>query len=273
MGANHPDERRKWLEHHAGEQICAPHGIIGRAFLIVFQFRMSGRAERLITCIEVADFVLDSPDLSSDARCNTPCRFDIGSVDQDLRECCDASLFTFIGRGKRPNRHHEGGRPLDLRHRRGASTSEIHRAEAGHWEGDLIICKRTRPVVLHERKSRVTLAARLAGKTAAETISVNPTLALKVTDAVDLRILLSIGPTETMHFQTWSGKAGNAVSTPLAPLTIDLTFPNLNVPPFPSRASGRLTCLLAPGCVHSSTLTPTSTGRSRRCRRRHCPRS
>jgi hypothetical protein len=35
--------------------------------------------------------------------------------------------------------------------------------EAGHWEGDLIICKRTRPVlILHERKSRVTLAARLA---------------------------------------------------------------------------------------------------------------
>ena len=46
------------------------------------------------------------------------------------------------------------------------------RGEAGHWEGDLIICKRTRPVlVLHERKSRVTLAARLTGKSAAETIS------------------------------------------------------------------------------------------------------
>jgi IS30 family transposase len=45
------------------------------------------------------------------------------------------------------------------------------RTEAGHWEGDVIICKRTRPVlVLHERKSRVTLAMRLAGKTAAETI-------------------------------------------------------------------------------------------------------
>ena len=30
--------------------------------------------------------------------------------------------------------------------------------EGGHWESDLIICKRTRPVlVLHERKSRVTL--------------------------------------------------------------------------------------------------------------------
>jgi IS30 family transposase len=38
------------------------------------------------------------------------------------------------------------------------------RTQAGHWEGDLIICKRTRPgLVLHERKSRVTLAARLAG--------------------------------------------------------------------------------------------------------------
>lgn len=47
------------------------------------------------------------------------------------------------------------------------------RAETGHWEGDLIICKRTRPIlVLHERKSRVTLAARLTGKTAAEAISV-----------------------------------------------------------------------------------------------------
>ena len=47
------------------------------------------------------------------------------------------------------------------------------RTEGGHWERDLIICKRTRPVlVLHERKSRVTLAAQLAGKTAAETISV-----------------------------------------------------------------------------------------------------
>ena len=47
------------------------------------------------------------------------------------------------------------------------------RNEAGHWEGDLIICKRARPVlVLHERKSRITLAAKLTGKTAAETISV-----------------------------------------------------------------------------------------------------
>src|ERR1700731_1175389 len=65
--------------------------------------------------------------VSSDARCNTPCRFDIGLVDQDLRECCNACLFTSVGRGKRPNRGLEGGRPLDLRDRQGASTSEIHR--------------------------------------------------------------------------------------------------------------------------------------------------
>lgn len=38
---------------------------------------------------------------------------------------------------------------------------------------DLILCQRTRPVlVLHERKTRVTLAARLSGKGAAETASV-----------------------------------------------------------------------------------------------------
>ena len=63
-------------------------------------------------------------------------------------------------------------------------------ADIGHWEGDLIICKRTRPMlVLHERKSRVTLAARLIGKTAAETISlmlavfgrINPVLRKSIT--------------------------------------------------------------------------------------------
>src|SRR3954466_1879319 len=47
------------------------------------------------------------------------------------------------------------------------------RKEAGHWEGDLLICKRTRPVlVLKERKTWFVLAARLAGKSAAETVAV-----------------------------------------------------------------------------------------------------
>jgi transposase, IS30 family len=47
------------------------------------------------------------------------------------------------------------------------------RKEAGHWEGDLLICKRTRPVlVLKERKTRFVLAARLAGKSAAATVAI-----------------------------------------------------------------------------------------------------
>jgi hypothetical protein len=41
--------------------------------------------------------------------------------------------------------------------------------------------------------------------------SLYPTLALKVTNLEVLRILLSIGPSETMHFQTWQDKAGNAL--------------------------------------------------------------
>ena len=66
--------------------------------------------------------------------------------------------------------------------------------------------------------------------------SLYPTMALNVTHPEVLRVLLSIGPTETSHFQTWHDKAGNAVSDPLAPLTDPsnphLVFPNLNVPPF-----------------------------------------
>lgn len=42
--------------------------------------------------------------------------------------------------------------------------------------------------------------------------SLYPTLAQHVTNAEVLRILLSIGPSETMHFQTWQDKAGNAGS-------------------------------------------------------------
>ncbi|HET9918215.1 MAG TPA: ferritin-like domain-containing protein [Ktedonobacteraceae bacterium] len=64
--------------------------------------------------------------------------------------------------------------------------------------------------------------------------SLYPSLAQRVTNPEVLRILLSIGPTETAHFQTWHDKAGNAVSDPLAPLTDPtngLTFPNLNVNP------------------------------------------
>jgi hypothetical protein len=60
--------------------------------------------------------------------------------------------------------------------------------------------------------------------------SLYPSLAQRVKDAEVLRILLSIGPTETMHFQTWMDKAGNA--PPLTDPTNGLTFPDLNEPPF-----------------------------------------
>jgi hypothetical protein len=63
--------------------------------------------------------------------------------------------------------------------------------------------------------------------------SLYPSLAQRATSVAVLRILISIGPTETMHFQTWSDKAGAAVSPPLAPLTDPtngLMFPNLDSP-------------------------------------------
>lgn len=60
--------------------------------------------------------------------------------------------------------------------------------------------------------------------------SLYPSMAQRATSVEVLRILISIGPTETMHFQTWSDKAGNA--PPLTDSTNGLTFPDLNSPPF-----------------------------------------
>jgi hypothetical protein len=60
--------------------------------------------------------------------------------------------------------------------------------------------------------------------------SLYPALAQRVRDAEVLRVVLSIGPTEAMHFQTWSDKAGNA--PPLTDPTNGLEFPDLNAPPF-----------------------------------------
>ena len=71
------------------------------------------------------------------------------------------------GRAKRQRRHaHKprGGIPdrASVHDRPGEVDS---REQAGHWEGDLMICKRTRPLlVLVERKTHMTLMARLTGK-------------------------------------------------------------------------------------------------------------
>jgi hypothetical protein len=67
--------------------------------------------------------------------------------------------------------------------------------------------------------------------------SLYPSLAQRVTSLEVLRILLSIGPTETSHFQTWHDKAGNTLQPPVAPFSdtdpitkATVMFPNLNDP-------------------------------------------
>jgi len=57
--------------------------------------------------------------------------------------------------------------------------------------------------------------------------SLYPSMAQRATSVEVLRILISIGPTETMHFQTWQDKAGNAVAANLTDSTNGLTFPDL----------------------------------------------
>src|ERR1700745_1794179 len=67
--------------------------------------------------------------------------------------------------------------------------------------------------------------------------SLYPSLAQRVTDPEVLRILLSIGPTETAHFQTWHDKAGNGVNGSILPVPLvdpkdpTVVFPNLNTTP------------------------------------------
>jgi Ferritin-like domain len=61
--------------------------------------------------------------------------------------------------------------------------------------------------------------------------SLYPSLAQRATNVEVLRILISIGPTETMHFQTWSDVAGNAPPLmAIDPVTgVRVKFPDLEV--------------------------------------------
>jgi len=61
--------------------------------------------------------------------------------------------------------------------------------------------------------------------------SLYPSLAQRVTNVEVLRILLSIGPTETAHFEIWMDKAGNAPAL-IDPTDRSVVFPDLNKPPF-----------------------------------------
>jgi Ferritin-like domain len=59
--------------------------------------------------------------------------------------------------------------------------------------------------------------------------SLYPALAQRVKDVEVLRVVLSIGPTEAMHFQTWQDKAGNAPA--ITDPETHLEFPELKESP------------------------------------------
>ena len=111
-------------------------------------------------------------------------------IERGLRAVCAETIYGWIYRAGQKaqrlwrflTRRHARRRKRHGRTSRDTIAEKIHisqrsedadaRETVGHWEADLVICKRSRPVlVLHERKTRITLMTRLAGKTAAETIA------------------------------------------------------------------------------------------------------
>ena len=86
--------------------------------------------------------------------------------------------------------------------------------------------------------------------------SLYPALAQGVASVEVLRILLSIGPTETCHFQTWHDKAGNIV--PLTDPTNGLVFPDLNKSPFGGEDFQTNLIMPEPTVFLSKTLPPCS---------------
>jgi Ferritin-like domain len=86
--------------------------------------------------------------------------------------------------------------------------------------------------------------------------SLYPALAQRVTNVEVLRILLSIGPTETAHFQTWQDKAGNIM--PLTDPTNGLVFPDLNNSPFGGEDFQTNLIMPEPTVFLSKTLPPCS---------------
>ena len=87
-------------------------------------------------------------------------------------------------------------------------------------------------------------------------------MAQKATNLEVLRIIVSIGPTETAHFQTWHDKAGNA------PAVTDgaLVFPDLEAGPFESDELFKKNLImpepcefLSPSLPRCSIVRPTAT--------------
>ena len=111
-------------------------------------------------------------------------------VEAGLRAVCAETIYGWIYRARPETgrlwryltRRHARRRKRHARASRDTIAEKTHisqrsddadaRETVGHWEADLVISQRSRPVlVMHERKTRITLMARLAGKTAAETVA------------------------------------------------------------------------------------------------------
>jgi hypothetical protein len=84
--------------------------------------------------------------------------------------------------------------------------------------------------------------------------SLYPQLAQRVTSPEVLRILLSIGPTEVMHFQTWSDKAGNA--PPVTDPTNGLVFPDFTKPPIQGNQNTQANLIMPEPTVFLSASFP-----------------
>ena len=98
--------------------------------------------------------------------------------------------------------------------------------------------------------------------------SMYPGLAQRVTSVEVLRILLSIGGTEIMHFQTWHDKAGNAVPSTaniIDPVTgVSVFFPDLTQDSVDEDLKSNLimpepTTFLSPKLPECSIIRPTTT--------------
>jgi len=86
--------------------------------------------------------------------------------------------------------------------------------------------------------------------------SLYATLAGGTSNLVALRVVISIGGTEIMHFQTWQDKAGNA--PPLTDPVTGLVFPDLNAPPFDTQTFQTNLIMPEPTVFLSSKLPAVS---------------
>jgi hypothetical protein len=85
--------------------------------------------------------------------------------------------------------------------------------------------------------------------------SLYPSLAQKVTNLEVLRVLLSIGPSETMHFQVWHDKAGNAPNITDG----NLSFPILNGTTDPDTGATTADGQPAPDLFQTNLIMPEPT--------------